>query len=116
MKITNKFSSARYYVLRHKATGEIMPQAKRDRGYSHWNPNHPEHEFAARLGIPRLIDTRRRAALCIKQWAINSNGKRSLSTPSYWTGEQDDIVDIKPDGRTSDDLEIVEVDLIEAQR
>ena len=100
-----------YYVIRHKATGELMPQSRRDRGYSHWNPNNPEHEFGLRLGVPRLIDTRRRAVRCIYAWAANPNGRRSLSAPSYYTGEQDDIVDIKPDGRKAEDLEVVEVEI-----
>ena len=105
-------TSYRYYVIRHKATGEIMPQSRKDKGYSHWNPSHPEHEFRLSLGVPRLIDTRRRDAMCIHMWAALPNSRRSLSEPSYYTGEQDDIVDIKPDGRKADDLEIVEVDVI----
>jgi hypothetical protein len=100
-----------YYAIRHKATGELMPQAKRDRGYSHWNPSHPEHEFRQKLGVPRLIDTRRRAARCITMWVANPNGKRSGSQNNY-TGEYDDIVDFKDDGRTSDDLEVIEINLL----
>jgi hypothetical protein len=106
------FPSARYYVIRHKTTGEIMPQAEKNRGYSHWNPNHPEHEFKQRLGVPRLIDTRRKAVRCIQMWAANPNGRRT-GYRSH-NGEWDDLVDFKEDGRTSDDLEVVEVDLIEA--
>lgn len=30
-----------YYVIRHKATGELMPELKRGRGYSWWNPALP---------------------------------------------------------------------------
>lgn len=99
-----------YYAIRHKVTGELMPQAKRDRGYSHWNPSNIEHKFNQALGVPRLIDTRRRAFRCIVMWAANPNGIRSGSQNSY-TGEWDDIVDFKGDGRTSDDLEIIEVKL-----
>lgn len=96
-----------YYVIRHIKTGELMPQMKRDRGYSHWNPDHPKE--INRLGVPRLIDTRRRATKCIIQWCANPNGRRSVSTSYY--GEVDDIVDIKPDGRKREDLEVVEVKL-----
>lgn len=84
-----------------------MPQMKRDRGYSHWNPDKPKQ--INRLGVPRLIDSRRRAVQCIIQWAANPNGKRSITTSYY--GEQDDIVDTEPDGRSRLDLEVVEVEL-----
>lgn len=109
-----------YYLIRHKATGLFMPQAKRDRGYSHWNPAVHIDSFdkcgmLSALSVPRLIDTRGRAARCIHAWANNPNGRRSLSSPSYYTGEQDDIVDIKPDGRKANDLEVVEVDIIEVK-
>jgi hypothetical protein len=104
-------TSYRYYVIRHKATGEIMPQSRKDKGYSHWNPSHPEHEFGLGLGVPRLIDTRRRAARCIYMWASNPNGKHK-GYQNQWTGEWEDDYDIKPDGRTANDLEIVEVDVI----
>jgi hypothetical protein len=109
-----EYLSARYYCIRHKATGELMPQAKRDRGYSHWNPNIPEHEFKKAIDVPRLISTRRKAARCISMWAANPNARHISSVNSY-TGEYDDDIDIKPDGRTASDLEIIEVDLIETQ-
>lgn len=99
-----------YYVIRHKATGELMPQAKRNRGYSHWNPGNTEHKFDQTLGVPRLIDTRRKAAKCIVEWANLPNGRHS-SYQSY-DGEWDETVDSKPDGRKREDLEIVEIDLI----
>ena len=98
----------RYFVIRHKTTGELMPQAKRDKGYSHWNPSHPEHKFLAATGVPRLIDTRRRAARCISMWAANPNGKR-WNRQNQWTGEYEDDIDFKPDDRKKDDLEVVEV-------
>lgn len=110
-----------FYMIMHKATGFLMPQAKRDRGYSHWNPavvgtklivnGYNNGVMSNAMPIPRLLDTRRRAAACIVQWATNPNARRSLSTPSYYTGEQDDIVDTKPDGRTKDDLVVVEVNI-----
>ncbi len=107
------FPSARYYVIRHKTTSELMPQALRNKGYSHWNPSHPEHKFESATGVPRLIDTRRRAARCISMWASAPNAKRT--SYQQYDGEWDDDVDIKQDGRTREDLEIVEVDLTEAK-
>lgn len=102
----------RYYVIRHKATNELMPEMKRGRGYTHWNPSivSDKDKTVYELPTPRLIDTRRRAARIIIQWSVNPNAYRGISTNYY--GEQDDIIDIKPDGRTKDDLEIVEADLI----
>lgn len=96
-----------YYAIRHKKTGKLMPQARRDRGYSHWNPDTKEGEMFSSIGVPRLIDTRRKAAKCIEMWVALPNGKRSIITSYH--GEQDDIVDFKPDGRKKDDLEIIEV-------
>jgi len=102
-----------YYMIRHKASGEFMPQAKRDKGYSHWNPSNPNTKFIAGLSVPRLIDTKKRAARCIIHWAVNPNARRSATTSYY--GEQNYIIDTKPDGRTKNDLEIVEIDIVEAQ-
>ena len=99
-----------YYVIWHKKSGELMPQAKKDRGYSHWNPSQLEHKFEAALGVPRLIDTRRKAARCIVMWVANPNGK--ITGHQTYSGEWDNDIDFKDDGRTSDDLEVVEVDVI----
>lgn len=99
-----------YYAIRHKATSELMPQGKKNRGYSHWNPSNPNSKFKYALPIPRLLDTRRKAANCIKAWAANPNSKMSYSV-SY-AGEEDYSVDIKPDGRKKEDLEVVEIELV----
>lgn len=100
-----------YYLIRHKASGEFMPQAKKSRGYSHWNPSNVNgHGMQQALPIPRLIDTRRKAAKCIKEWVCNPNAKHTF-TVSY-EGHEDDSLDIKPDGRTKNDLEVVEVELV----
>jgi hypothetical protein len=86
-----------------------MPQAKKDRGYSHWNPDNSEHKFEQALGVPRLIDTRRRAAHIIAQWTCFPNA-RGVTTQGY-EGDIDFDIDTKPDGRKKEDLEIVEVSL-----
>lgn len=101
-----------YYLIRHKLSGEYMPQSKKGRGYSHWNPNNLNHEFKLSSGVPRLVDTRRRAFNIIKNWASTPNGRRSISQNNY-TGEYDDIIDIEFDGRKMEDLEIIEVELKE---
>ncbi len=96
-----------YFAIRHKASGELMPSAKRDRGYSHWNPSNPEHIFKKAEDSPRLISTRRKAARCIAMWATNPNGKETSHQGYYGEWEADVI--FKPDGRTKEDLEIIEV-------
>jgi hypothetical protein len=101
-----------YFVIRHKATGQIMPQAKRDRGYSHWNPSNQTYEFKKALDVPRLLSTRRQAARCIAMWAANPNARMSFSRSYY--GEEDYSIDSKPDGRSKDDLEVVEIWVQEA--
>lgn len=98
-----------YYAIRHKATGELMPQFKKDRGYSHWNPGNPNaEELIASLGVPRLLSMRGKAARCINQWSNNPNGRHRNYTNSI-TGEWEDFTDYKPDDRKKEDLEIVEV-------
>jgi hypothetical protein len=97
-----------YFLIRHKATGEYMPLAKR-KGYTHWNPGIPGKVFGASMGVPRLIDTRRKAARIIVMWASQPN----LSyhhTDNIW--ESHDL-QIKEDGRKKEDLEIVEVCIME---
>lgn len=102
-----------YYGIRHKATGELMPQLKKDKGYSHWNPSHPEHEVIAKtLGFPRILQSRRQAIKCIIQWAANPNaemGYRSESAYGFISDDQE--LKSKFDGRKKEDLEVVEFTL-----
>lgn len=100
-------------MIRHKATGEFMPELRRTRGYSHWNPgkvNTLEHLGKGKLiGVPRLFPTRKRAHNSIVQWNATPNGKQTFG----YEGEVD--LDIKDDGRSKDDLEIVEVSIEEVK-
>ncbi|MEX0595467.1 MAG: hypothetical protein WD512_03125 [Candidatus Paceibacterota bacterium] len=93
-----------YYVIRHKATGELMHQCKRGKGYSWWNPSNPQSKIPVFLNIPRLFESSKQAQRAISQWKANPNGRRSIS--QSYSGEFDDIVDFKDDGRKKDDLEI----------
>lgn len=102
-----------YFMIRHKATQELMPELKRTRGYSHWNPakvDTVETLGKKVLGVPRLFASRKKAIGSIAAWNATPNGRQS----SYQSheGEWDDILDIKPDGRTKDDLEVVSVELV----
>ena len=101
-----------YYMIRHKATGEFMPELRRTRGYSHWNPSKfetAEHLKDKLLGVPRLLSSRRRASKCIDAWNANPNSVWSIR--QSYLGNDDEFIDTKPDGRSKDDLEIVEVNL-----
>lgn len=101
-----------YYMIRHKATGEFMPELKKTRGYSHWNPGKVDTiETLGKkvLGVPRLFASRKKALGTIAQWNAMPNA-RWHTTTSYF-GEQDETVDCKPDGRTKDDLEVVKVNI-----
>lgn len=97
-----------FYAIRHKATGELMPQGKKNRGYSHWNPSSPE-KFTEALPIPRLLATEKKAKGCITQWLAMPNAKQSY-TISY-EGHEDDSLVTKPDGRKKEDLEVVQINI-----
>ena len=95
-------------MIRHKATGELMPELKRTRGYSWWNPTKVDTAelFGKKLiGTPRLFTSRGSAHRSIVQWYSIPNGR----TKGYQThdGEYDDFLDSKPDSRSKVDLEIV---------
>lgn len=102
-----------YFLIRHKASGEFMPQGKRDRDYSHWNPS-TDHKFAEALPVPRLIDSRKKAVKIINMW----NGIQNATFHSYQNqeGEWDEDITSKPDGRTKNDLEIVEINIVEVKQ
>lgn len=97
-----------YYVIRHKSTGQLMPEVKR-RGYTHWNPNTNSMPNTS-IGIPRLLHSRRQAHRCIVQWASLPNAKTVYSMSDEYSEELD--IDIKLDGRKKDDLEIIEARLV----
>ena len=104
-----------FYAIRHKATGDLMPELTGGRGYSHWNPTNKEtYDDLRRIltGTPRLLSSRRKALMCIAQWFSLPNGieKRSYNS-GYYGDEEDVIIQTTPDGRSKDDLEVVEIHL-----
>jgi len=101
-----------YYMVRHKATGEFMPELKRTRGYSHWNPakvDTVETLGKKVLGVPRLFANRKKAHNTIVQW--NACPNSYVRGSHSYDGEWDEDLNVKPDGRTKEDLEIVEVNI-----
>ena len=101
-----------YYLIRHKATGEFMPELKRGRGYSHWNPSSENGINPKRYtGAPRLLPSIRMAKQCISQWNACPNASFYSKQSSF--GDEDCGMDIKPDGRKKEDLEVVIVNIEE---
>lgn len=100
-----------YFMVRHKKTGEFMPELREGRGYSHWNPgmvNTLQHLNIKLLGVPRLFSTRRRAEYCITRWIELPNAFHKNYETSLGLSE---VVETREDNRTKEDLEIVEVEL-----
>jgi len=97
------------YVIRHRATGKLMPEMDRGRGYSHWNPGNSNelHKVFAALNSPRLIEGKKKATICARLWASQPNMGRN-----YRDIDGDIILEIKADNRKLDDIEIVPVILI----
>lgn len=93
-----------YYLIRHKATGQFMPQGKKNRGYSHWNPGNPNaEELTMALPIPRMLDSKKKAERCIVQWFYMRNSSNDYDG---------DVKLGKEDGRKMEDLEVVECELV----
>jgi hypothetical protein len=87
-----------YYVIRHKATGELMPLMMRGRGYSHWNPSTQNKVYAIE-DTPRLLKSEKQAHKVISGW---------FHCPNAY--DQDgDLMLGKMDGRRKEDLEVVPI-------
>lgn len=97
-----------YYMIRHRESGEFMPELKR-RGYSQWNPSKAKTDevFGDRLtGSPRLFASIRKAKHSIAGWYNTPNGRERHF-------EDGPDVSIKDDGREKTDLQIVIVNIYE---
>ncbi len=102
-----------YYMIRHKATGEFMPELRRGRGYTHWNPGKVDtatHLGRRKLlGVPRLFPSRKAAHNSIVQWNSLPNAYNGFRSGPF--GSEDFDTNITDDGRKKEDLEIVECDI-----
>lgn len=105
----------RFFLIRHIKTGEFMPELKRGRGYSHWNPDKKDslNQVSEKklTGTPRLFPSRRSANGTIARWNSTPNGRMTYRSAGPF-GEEDYDIDIKDDGRKKEDLEVVEVELV----
>lgn len=104
-------------MIRHKSTGEFMPELRRGRGYSHWNPgkvNTAEHLGRRKLlGVPRLFPSRRSAHRSIVQWNAVPNSYNGYRSGPFGSDEPE--IRIEDDGRSKNDLEVVEVNIEEVK-
>lgn len=101
-----------YYMIRHKATGEFMPQLK-GKGYSHWNPDSCNNHISNRklTGTPRILASIGVAKRVIAQWNCLPNAYNHFR--QGYDGDSDLVIDVKEDGRKKEDLEIVIVNIEE---
>ena len=97
----------KFYAIRHKASGELMPEMAR-RGYSFWNPSCPQPLYGAKESI-RLFKDKKRAERCITAWSIGLQYKSRFY--SMYDGISEEETISKDDGRKKDDLEVVKVTL-----
>jgi hypothetical protein len=104
-----------YHLIRHKATGEFMPELERGRGYSHWNPavEPTERRFRQRklTGCPRLFSSRAKAIRSIAAWNAYPNSYMGFRAGPFNTDDYE--IQIKDDNRKKEDLEVVEVVILD---
>ena len=93
-----------FYVIKHKTTGYLMPQARHNKGYTHWNPSSAT-PFRGALETPRLFTTANGAKKAIRAWFGSPN-----ATVRYYEDGPGDLK-IKQDGRKLKDLEIWAINL-----
>lgn len=100
-----------FYCIRHIKSNRIMPEVKTRGGYSHWNPDNPDAPISMFFDSPRLFETKERAKRSIVQWFVCQNGRRHFSQNNY-TGEFEDDIIYKEDGRKKEDLEVIKIRLL----
>lgn len=104
-----------FYALRHVRSSLLMPNMKRGRGYTHWNPDNVEatQELYSAMQTPRLLTTKKQAQRCRQLWAQYPCAFTVRYEQSMWSDEGGgEDFRTKPDGRKLDDLEIVAVHVI----
>lgn len=99
-----------YFAIRHKQSGEFMPLANNNKGYSYWLKKDDKFEQAI-PDIPRLLPTKKQAEKCIIEWAKGYYIWVDKPGENWWADQVHKL--INPDGRTKDDLEVVTVNLLE---
>lgn len=102
-----------YWVIRHKKTGEIMPQSKSGAGYSYWEPGEKGSGFL--YEIPRLFTSRQAARAAAKFWskgtAYKKGGHLVQDPSSFGLDISPVVIQYKDAGRKARDLEVLEIEL-----
>lgn len=97
-----------YYVIRHKASGLLMPQLKKNIGYSFWLADNDLMMNA--LPVPRLLPSEKQAKKVMVEWAKGIfEWKVELPKPNNHRLFHKKVRRIKDLGRKQDDLEVVQV-------
>jgi hypothetical protein len=107
-----------YFALRHKATGQLMPEFENGRGYSHWTPTADLQNTgndSGMTGTVRLFATYKGADNARVAWARGIH-ERSYTGPTLEDLGGDDYVKARDVGRTKDDLEVVPMVLAPADK
>lgn len=96
----------RVFVIRDKESGELMPQAKKEGGYSHWLS--PEG-FQYAEPYPRLFTSSKKAKKCVVEWS------KGVPRREFRALDFDDPgrVTYEKHGREASDLEVVQYELKE---
>lgn len=93
------------YLIRHVPSQKLMPQLRRGKGYSHWNPSVSNEKLAAELPQPRIFMNIQAAKQAVAQWFAMPNAEMREYTTLH--GEGDYGICFKEDGRKKEDLEII---------
>lgn len=99
------------YLIRHRATKQLMPQTKHNKGYSHWNPSTGQNILKQETDSPRIFTSLSGAKRAIIGWASNPNARMSQSYSNYGEWIEGEMI-TKDDGRNRSDLELVTGEII----
>jgi hypothetical protein len=101
------------FALKHVATGELMPEMKRGKGYCHWSPGVLGMQADQALPTPRLFSAPSKARLARGQW-VRGIVEWKERKGDGWDSLISDMRQVVRDvGRKTDDLQVVEFDLVE---
>lgn len=100
------------YAIRHVKSKIFMPLMRKGRGYSHWNPDKNPTPTAA-LPIIRFFVSEKAAKLAARSWFNFPNAR--ISGHQTHSGDWDEDLSWKDDGRSLDDLEVVQLQITEVR-
>lgn len=97
-----------FYVIRHVATQELMPESKGRGGYSNWVPGDPS-SFENSTGTPRLFLDEASAERSVTQWVQGTREQKRGRFRDFIDGsDYEGSVWVPKDvGRKRSDVEVV---------